>query len=106
MSDLEKAGGFEWDDGNVQTSQVKHRISAAESEQIFLNVPEILEDEKHSGQEKRWLPFGRTDEGKLLSCALTIRGNLIRVISARPMSRRERKWHEEKYSIRQGSRGK
>ena len=97
---LAELEGFDWDDGNVQKSQIKHRIAVAEAEQLFLNEPEILADEKHSGQEKRWLAFGCTDEGKLLSCAFTIRGKLIRVISIRPMSRSERKWHEEKHPIR------
>jgi uncharacterized DUF497 family protein len=92
--------GFDWDAGNVQKSQIKHRISIPEAEQLFLNAPEILEDEKHSGQEQRWLAFGGTDEGKLLGCAFTIRGKLIRVISIRPMSRSERKWYEQKHPIR------
>lgn len=65
------------------------------------NAPEIMADEKHGGAEKRWLAFGRTDGRKLIACAFTVRGDLIRVISARPMSRRERKWHEEKHSLRQ-----
>ena len=83
MFRLEELEGFEWDVGNVQKSQLKHCISTAEAEQLFLNTPEILDDEKHSGQEKRWLAFGRTDEGKLLGCAFTIRGKLIRIISVR-----------------------
>lgn len=100
MLNLGELEGFDWDDGNVQKSQIKHRISIAETEQLFLNPPEILDDEKHSGQEQRWLAFGRTDADKLVSCAFTIRGKLIRVISVRPMSRRERKWYEEKHPIR------
>ncbi|HEY3930953.1 MAG TPA: BrnT family toxin [Verrucomicrobiae bacterium] len=75
----------------------------AEAEQVFLNAPEIMADEKHGGAEKRWLAFGRTDGRKLIACAFTVRGDLIRIISARPMSRRERKWHEEKHSLRQRS---
>ena len=70
MPDLEKIEGFDWDDGNLQKNQIEHRISVAESEQLFLNAPEILDDEKHSGREKRWLAFGRTDEDKLLSALL------------------------------------
>ena len=100
MLTLGELEGFDWDDGNLQKSQIKHRISLAETEQLFLNAPEILNDEKHSRQEKRWLAFGRTDENKLVSGAFTIRGKLIRVISVRPMSRRERKWYEQKHPIR------
>ena len=83
MLNLAELEGFEWNEGNVQKSQLKHGLSTAEAEQLFLNTPEVLDDEKHSGKEKRWLAFGRNDEGKLLGCAFTIRGKLIRVISVR-----------------------
>jgi uncharacterized DUF497 family protein len=97
---LPELEGFEWDDGNLQKSELKHGICTAEAEQLFLNTPEVLEDEKHSGHERRWLAFGRTDEGKWLGCAFTIRGKLIRVISVPPMSRRGRKWYEQKHPMR------
>ena len=100
MLNLAELEGFDWDEGNVQKSQVKHHISIAEAEQLFFRTPEMLADEKHSRQEKRWLAFGRTDGGKLISCAFIIRGKLIRVISARPMSRGERKWYEQRHPIR------
>ena len=35
--------------------------------------------------------FGRTDAGRLLTVVFTMRRSLLRVISVRPMSRRERK---------------
>ena len=79
MLNLAELEGFEWHEGNLQKSQRMKNIS---------------------GKEERWLAFGRTDEGKLLGCAFTIRGKLIRVSSVRPMSRRERKWYEQKHPIR------
>jgi hypothetical protein len=104
--DLRKIAAFDWDEGNLQKSELKHGISVQEAEQLFLNEPEIVADEKHSSVEKRWLAFGRTDENKLITCAFTVRGNLIRAISARPMSRRERNWYEEKYALRERSKRK
>ena len=103
MFDVRQIAGFDWDEGNLQKSEIKHGISVSEAEQVFLNAPEVMADEKHSGGERRWLAFGRTDGRKLITCAFTVRGDLIRVISVRPMSRRERKWYEEKHSLRQRS---
>jgi uncharacterized DUF497 family protein len=45
--------------------------------------------------EKRWAAFGKTDSGRLLVVIFTRRGNLLRVISARNMNSKERKFYEE-----------
>ncbi|MEK7371273.1 MAG: BrnT family toxin, partial [candidate division NC10 bacterium] len=50
---------------------------------------------KHSAQEVRYFALGRTDTGRELMVAFTLRGSLLRVISARPMSRRERRVYGE-----------
>ena len=105
MLDLRAIIGFEWDTGNVEKSRAKHQVSVQEAEEMFLNGPEVLADAKHSGREERWLAFGHTDEGRLLACAFTVRDTRLRVISIRPMSRRERKWYAEKNPIREGSAG-
>jgi uncharacterized DUF497 family protein len=54
----------------------------------------VLEDPKHSLAEKRWAAFGKTDSGRLLVVVFTQRGSLIRVISARDMNSKERKFYE------------
>jgi uncharacterized protein len=96
MLDLRAITGFEWDRGNLEKSRIKHGVSIREAEELFLNGPEVLEDVRHSGREKRWLAFGHTDESRLLACAFTVRDTQLRVISIRPVSRRERKWYVEK----------
>jgi len=63
---------------------------------MFFNKPLlVLEDPEHSLAEKRWAGFGKTDSGRLLVLIFTKRGNLVRVISARDMNSRERKFYEE-----------
>jgi uncharacterized DUF497 family protein len=42
-----------------------------------------------------WAAFGHTDDGRLLVVVFTKRGTLIRIISARDMNRKERKFYEE-----------
>jgi uncharacterized DUF497 family protein len=68
-----------------------------ECEQVFFNRPIIvLDDPKHSGTEKRWAAFGKTDTECFLVVIFTKRNNLIRIISARDMNKRERKFYDEK----------
>ena len=84
--------GFDWDEGNARKND-KHGVSKPEVEQAFLNTPLVVaEDVKHSQHEVRFHALGRTDKNRLLHITFTERGNgaLIRPISARVMSRRER----------------
>ena len=101
MIDLSAIIGFDWGKGNVHKSQDKHDVSAAESEQVFFNQPLMLvEDVQHSQAELRFHAFGVTDSNRQLHITFTVRaeGTLIRVISARDMSLRERKWYATQIS--------
>ncbi|HEX4157268.1 MAG TPA: BrnT family toxin [Rhizomicrobium sp.] len=85
--------GFEWDEGNARKSAEKHAVSQAEAEQIFFNMPLIVAiDDRHSDIEQRFHALGRTDAGRPLHVTFALKqvATLIRVISARPMSRKER----------------
>lgn len=98
MLDLAQIEGFEWDEGNSQKSYEKHDVSQAEAEQVFFNDPLlILEDIGHSSREPRLHALGQTDAARLLHISFTLRssGKLIRVISARPMHRKERLRYEQ-----------
>ena len=88
--------GFEWDKGNLLKNWEKHKVSAAECEQIFFNRPLITgADEKHSQREARFYALGQTDTGRFLFVVFTVRNNFVRVISARDMNRKERKVYEK-----------
>lgn len=93
---LTECVGFEWDIGNQDKSLLKHNVSQGECEQVFFNESLLLyPDDKHSAREKRWYLLGRTDYERKLFIAFTIRNKLIRIISARDMSRKERKVYEQ-----------
>lgn len=97
MIDLKQISGFEWDLGNARKNE-KHGVSMAQAEQVFFNAPLlILEDVIHSGDELRLHALGITDEQRPLHITLTLRqsGTLIRVISARDMSRKERAIYDQ-----------
>ena len=88
--------GFQWDLGNVDKNLIKHNVENWECEQVFFNKPLlVIDDPKHSISKKRWAAFGKTDAGRLLTVIFTKRGSLIRVISARDMNRKERKFYEK-----------
>ena len=96
MSWNELWDGFDWDDGNSTKNWFGHGITQAQCEQAFTNSPLlIVPDTKHSELEERLTAFGRTDAGKTLTIAFTVRGKKIRPISARAMSRKERKGYAE-----------
>jgi uncharacterized DUF497 family protein len=89
--------GFEWDAGNARKNE-KHGVSKSEVEQVFLNMPLLLTDDlKHSRHEPRFHALGRTDLDRRLHVTFTERedGELIRPISARAMSRKERAVYEQ-----------
>ncbi len=92
---IEQCEGFQWDAANAAKIWTRHAVTQAECEEVFFNHPLVLgEDEKHSTIEPRAYALGQSDTGRFLFLAFTIRGRLIRVISARDMSRKERRIHQ------------
>ena len=98
MIDFTKIIGFEWDEGNL-TKNSKHAVEMSEMEQVFFNQPLIIaSDLAHSSVEDRYHALGITNADRKLHLTFTIRqdGTHLRVISARDMSRKERRIYEEK----------
>jgi hypothetical protein len=94
---LSKVTGFDWDDGNARKND-RHGVSGAEAEQIFFISPLLLlDDPQHSDVERRYHALGKTFEDRRLHVSFTLRkdATLIRVISARDMSRKERAIYEQ-----------
>ena len=87
--------GFEWDAGNWRKSELKHGVAIGEAQEVLLNHPLCQVDARHSGDEQRYVALAVTNEGRRIFVSFTIRRNRVRVISARPMSRKERAIHEE-----------
>jgi uncharacterized DUF497 family protein len=98
MIGVDRIQGFDWDHGNVRKNAVAHDVSQAEAEQIFFNEPLLLaEDDRHSEVERRLHALGRTNALRLLHITFTLRAGdtLLRVISARDMSRKERATYDQ-----------
>lgn len=97
MIDLQRVEGFEWDLGNARKND-RHGVTQSEAEQVFVNEPLLLlPDNKHGHNEARFYALGKTNEERLLNVTFTFRDNgaRIRIISARPMHRKERSIYEQ-----------
>jgi hypothetical protein len=98
MLNLSQTTGFDWDEGNSRKSADKHDVSQREAEQVFLDPRLlVLVDERHSTEERRYHAYGSTAAGRRLQVSFTLRqdATLVRVISVRNMSRKERSRYEE-----------
>jgi len=88
---LDSCTGFEWDAGNALKNWARHQVAQEEAEDLFFNDPLVVRsDVRHSKAEKRYYALGKTNTGRRLFVAFTIRNTLIRVISVRDMNRKER----------------
>jgi uncharacterized protein len=87
---------FEWDENKAVSNLSKHRISFEEAKTVF-DDPLYVDfyDLDHSEDEERYLIVGESDRGRLLIVSYAERGNSIRLISAREVTRSEREAYEE-----------
>ncbi len=93
---ISNCDGFQWDDGNIDKNWQKHKVKNSECEEVFFNQPLMIgHDHKHSTAEKRYFVLGQTDTGRKLFIVFTIRAEKIRVISARNMTKKEKRKYNE-----------
>lgn len=89
---------FDWDQWNVQKNGIKHGVSRLEAESAFYDPDyRLFEDQRHGRPgEARFVLYGRSIEARVLMVGFTLRGRKVRIITARPASRRERRIYETK----------
>lgn len=86
---------IEWDPEKAQRNETKHGVSFLEACTVFDDdYASTVVDPDHSEGEVRYLTFGISNSGRALVVTHTNRGDNIRMISARPMTPRERKAYE------------
>ncbi|HKC65520.1 MAG TPA: BrnT family toxin [Pyrinomonadaceae bacterium] len=87
---------FEWNPEKAKSNLRKHRVSFDEAATAFNDILSFtFDDEAHSDVERRYVPLGMSHQGRILVVAHTMRGEKVRIISARKATSRERKWYEE-----------
>ena len=88
---------FEWDDTKAETNLSKHKVSFHEAQTVFLDpLARIFDDELHSVDELREIIIGQSSDDRLLLVSFTERETgVVRIISARRATKRERNDYEE-----------
>ncbi|MCY7278972.1 MAG: BrnT family toxin [Phormidesmis sp. CAN_BIN44] len=88
---------FKWNESKAALNVSKHRVSFEEAKTIF-DDPLYVDfyDPDHSEDEERYLIVGESNQGRLLIVSYTERGDAIRIISAREVTRIEREVYEER----------
>ena len=87
---------FEWDARKAARNLATHGVSFQEAATVFGDRLAITYfDPDHSDAEDRFLTFGHTSAGQLIVVSHADREERTRIISARPVTRRERKTYEE-----------
>jgi uncharacterized DUF497 family protein len=87
---------FEWDPKKAAINLRDHKVSFEEASTALEDELSLTgDDPDHSINEARSITFGISSAGRLLAVSHTERGECIRIISARPATRAERKLYEE-----------
>ena len=87
---------FTWDPQKAASNLRKHKVGFPEAATAFADPRSLtIPDPDHSVGEERFVLIGQSERRRLVVVAHVERGDLIRIISARPATRRERKTYEE-----------
>ena len=87
---------FDWDREKAERNWRDHRTSFSEAASVFRDPLSVTDlDPDHSLDENRYIIVGRSGNDRLLMVAHADRGGVIRIISARTLTPRERRQYEE-----------
>ena len=90
---------FEWDSSKAASNLAKHGVSFEEASVVFADpLGRITIDPRHSVDEERYVLLGVSSKRRLLAVMYVERGEKIRLISARPSTRKERRDYEGRTS--------
>ena len=85
---------FEWEREKAQANLEKHGVSFEEAAEAFLD-PFYQTGDASRDEEQRDFLIGYSSSQRLLLVVHTERGERVRIISARPATRAERKIYED-----------
>lgn len=87
---------FDWDEFKAEANLIKHGVSFAEALSVFADpLTATVFDPDHSKDEDRYISIGTSNNHRLLLVCHTDRGNVVRIISARVVTRSERRKYED-----------
>ena len=86
---------IEWDPDKARSNRAKHGVSFSDVEPTFYDPFALSMPDPFSASEERFVPIGTDALGRILAVSYAFRGEAIRVISARPATKSERKEYEK-----------
>jgi uncharacterized DUF497 family protein len=86
---------FEWDPSKAAQNIRKHKVSFEEAATVFRDTLSITVPDPDHSIKDRYITIGLSSWMRLLMVAHTDREDCIRIISARGLTRRERKQYAE-----------
>ena len=88
---------FEWDPKKAAANLTKHGVSFQEATTVFDNLLSVtVPDPDHSFEENRLIIVGESHRGRVLIVSHVERGERIRIVSARELTRAERDVYERR----------
>ena len=91
---MRRAVGFEWDERKAQSNVRKHRVDFADAATTFEDDRAVTVTDDVP-EEERYVTIGMDAIGRVLVVVYTMRGQRIRIISARRAAKRERMQYEQ-----------
>jgi uncharacterized DUF497 family protein len=86
---------FEWDAAKAAANLEKHGITFEEASTVFADELSLTYQDPDSADETRYLVFGRSSAGRYLVVVHAERSGIIRIISARRLTPKERRDYEQ-----------
>ena len=87
---------FAWDAKKAAANLHKHRIGFAEASTVFADPLSVtIPDRSHEDEEDRFVIIGMSRSRRLLVVVHTVRGERLRLITARPATTHEKYQYEE-----------
>jgi uncharacterized DUF497 family protein len=95
---------FEWDEAKNLANQRKHGVSFQQASRVFLDPLFVSVKDRMQDGEQRWRTYGEVDDWLIMMVAHTVQEEdrngttieVMRIISARPATRKERQRYEDK----------
>ncbi len=85
----------QWDTAKAKRNLQKHGVDFADAVGVFEDERALTIEDPSSESEQRWISIGMDWLGRVLVVVYTWRDDMIRLISARPATPRERRQYEE-----------
>jgi uncharacterized protein len=79
---------FDWDEINADHIVDEHSVYPEEVEEVFANRPHVIR------KGNLYQALGHADDGYLLTIILALEAGIVRVVTARPMDRSERRLYD------------